>query len=58
MSGGCLGILVVRCNIYFALRVNRHCPKHISYIILFNFHKQLCEVGTMIFSLTDEETEV
>ena len=58
MIGGCLGVLVTRRNIYFALRRNKHCPRHISYVILFNLHKQLCEVGTMIFSFTDEETEV
>lgn len=54
----CLGVAVTRGNIYLALRENRHYPKHITYIILFDFHKQLCEIGPTIFSFTDEESQV
>lgn len=51
-------VAVTRANIYFALTGNRHCPRHVSYILLCNHHKQLHKVGTIIFSLTDEDTEV
>lgn len=58
MYGVCLGVAVTKGNIYFVLMGNRHYPKHITYTIFFDLHKQLCETGTMIFSFTDEESEV
>lgn len=37
---------------------SRHCPKHLICIVLLNLHKQLCEIGAIIFSFTAKDTEV
>lgn len=38
--------------------IYRHSSKRITYIILFNLLKPLCEISTIIFSFIDEKTQV